>query len=98
MDPPALRLWLPIWCLCRPCWWRCSSVSVFLTDVLITDAGGMMPVFLFVKYVLIAFFVSFMCNFMCEPSYQSLDGAEDGVCWLLVNDLVIFNIFLIGNL
>ena len=65
MAPPALRIWLPTWCSCRPCWWRCSSVTIFFIVVFIADAGGMMPVFLLVKYVLITFVVSLVCYFMC---------------------------------
>ena len=55
MAPPDLRMWLPKWWLWSPCWWRCSSVTAVLTAVLIADAGGMMPVLLFKKNVLITF-------------------------------------------
>ena len=40
-------------------------MTTFLTAVLIADAGGMKPIFLFVKYVLITFVVSLVCDFMC---------------------------------
>ena len=40
-------------------------MTAFLTAVLIADAGGTKPVLLFVKYVLITFVVSLVCDVMC---------------------------------
>ena len=40
-------------------------MNAFLIAELIADTGGMMPVLLFVKFVLITFVVSLVCDYMC---------------------------------
>ena len=40
-------------------------MTVVLTAVLIEDAGGMMPLCLFVKYVAMTSVVSLGCDFVC---------------------------------
>ena len=40
-------------------------MTVVLIAVFIADTGDMMPALLFVKYMLITFVVSLVCDFMC---------------------------------
>ena len=40
-------------------------MTAFFIAVLIADAGGIIPAFFIVKYLLMTFVVSFVCDFIC---------------------------------
>ena len=97
MAPPALRLWLPTWCLYSPCFSSWSSLTSFLTAVLNADAWGCSFVFYSEVCANDCSCVIGVCCDVFNPAYEGLYWALCGLYILLVNELVTFAILLVSN-